>query len=79
MQLTIDIPDEAYELLLAQAEGEGSSVERILLREVNPVLQFVREQLGRPVPRLSEPPFKGGIPGSLHLTSEMIDDILNTP
>jgi hypothetical protein len=77
MRTTVDIPDETYQLLKTRAIEEGASVKQLLLRGAEKVL---REPVKRKkVPRLSEPPMNKGIPGSLHLTNEMIYDLIDFP
>ena len=77
MRTTVDIPDETYKLLKSRAATEGGTVKQLLLRGAEAVLQ---QQLPKKeVPRLSEPPFNKGEPGSLHLTNEMIYDLIDFP
>jgi len=76
MRTTVDIPDTTYKLLKSRAAAEGGTVKQLLLRGAEAVL---REPVKRKVPRLSEPPFNKGKPGSLKLTNEMIYDLIDFP
>ena len=76
MRTTVDIPDETYKLLKSRAAAEGGTVKQLLLRGAASVL---REPAKKSVPRLFEPPFNKGEPGSLHLTNEMIYDLIDLP
>lgn len=72
----MDIPDETYKLLKTRAAAEGGTVKQLLLRGAETIL---REPVQKKVPRLSEPPLNKGVPGSLHLTNEMIYDLIDFP
>ena len=74
MRTTVDIPDGTYRLLKTRAAAEGSTVKQLLLRGAEAVLQ---EPVGKDVRRLSQPPLNKGIPGSLHLTNEIIYDLID--
>ena len=76
MRTTVDIPDETYKLLKTRAAAEGGTVKQLLLRGAETIL---REPVQKKVPRLSEPPLNKGVPGSLHLTNEMIYDLIDFP
>ena len=76
MRTTVDIPDETYKLLKSRAAAEGGSVKQLLLRGAESVL---REPVKKKVSRLKEPLFNKGVPGSLHLTNEMIYDLIDFP
>ena len=76
MRTTVDIPDAIYRELKTRAAAEGGTVKQLLLRGAENVL---REPARKKVPRLSEPPFNKGKPGSLHLTNEMIYDLIDFP
>jgi hypothetical protein len=76
MRTTVDIPDATYELLKQRAVAERTTVKQLILRGTESVL---REPAKKKVPRLSEPPLNKGIPGSLHLTNEMIYDLIDFP
>ena len=76
MRTTVDIPDETYKLLKSRAAAEGGTVKQLLLRGAESVL---REPVKKKVPRLKEPLFNKGVPGSLHLTNEMIYDLIDFP
>lgn len=77
MRTTVDIPDEMYKLLKSRAAEEGSTVKQMLLRGAESVL---REPVTKKmVPRLKLPLLNKGKPGSLHLTNEMIYDLIDFP
>lgn len=76
MRTTVDIPDATYKLLKTRAAAEGGTVKQLLLRGAEVVL---REPVEKRVPRLSEPPLNQGEPGSLHLTNEIIYDLIDFP
>ncbi|HWB31774.1 MAG TPA: hypothetical protein VG714_01245 [Acidobacteriaceae bacterium] len=76
MRTTVDIPDATYKLLKSRAAAEGGTVKQLLLRGAENVL---REPVKKKVRRLKEPPLNKGVPGSLHLTNEMIYDLLDLP
>ena len=76
MRTTVDIPDSTYRLLKSRAAAEGGTVKQLLLRGAESVL---REPIKKKVRRLSEPPLNKGKPGSLHLTNEMIYDLIDFP
>jgi hypothetical protein len=76
MRTTVDIPDTTYRLLKSRAAAEGGTVKQLLLRGAESVL---REPIKKKVRRLSEPIFNKGEPGSLHLTNEMIYDLIDFP
>ena len=76
MRTTVDIPDATYRLLKSRAASEGGTVKQLLLRGAEAVL---RESTKKVVPRLKEPPMNKGVPGSLHLTNEMIYDLIDFP
>ncbi len=76
MRTTVDIPDATYRLLKTRAAAEGGSVKQLLLRGAETVL---REPAQKKVRRLKEPPLNKGVPGSLHLTNEMIYDLIDFP
>lgn len=76
MRTTVDIPDAKYRLLKSRAAAEGGTVKELLLRGADAVLQ---EPVKVTVPRYSEPPLTKGEPGSLHLTNEMIYDLIDFP
>jgi hypothetical protein len=81
MRTTVDIPDQMYRELKTRAAAEGGTVKQLLLRGAESVL---REALKKPpvnkkVPRLTEPPLSKGKPGSLHLTNEIIYDLIDFP
>jgi hypothetical protein len=76
MRTTVDIPDTTYRLLKTRAAAEGGTVKQLLLRGAEVVL---REPVKKKVPRLSVPPLNKGKPGSLHLTNEMIYDLIDFP
>ena len=76
MRTTVDIPDKTYRLLKSRAAAEGGTVKQLLLRGAEAVL---RDPVKKTVPRLSEPPLSKGKPGSLHLTNEMIYDLIDFP
>lgn len=87
MRKTLEIPDAVYEELEQRAAKDGATVDELVLRGAEMALGrlVARNQFGEridptklgPVKRLTEPPIKGGAPGSLHLTNEMIDDLLH--
>jgi len=81
MRTTVDIPDPLYRELKTTAAAEGGSVKRLLLRGAEMVLREAakKEPVKRKLPRLSEPPLSKGKPGSLHLTNEMIYDLIDFP
>ena len=72
----VDIPDPLYRELKSRAAAEGGTVKQLLLRGAERVL---REPTKKKLPRLKEPPLNKGIPGSLHLTNEMIYDLIDFP
>jgi hypothetical protein len=76
MRTTVDIPDATYRLLKTRAAAEGGTVKQLLLRGAESVL---REPAQKKVRRLKEPPMNRGIPGSLHLTNEMIYGLIDFP
>jgi hypothetical protein len=76
MRTTVDIPDAIYRMLKTRAAAEGGTVKQLLLRGAEVVL---REPVKKKVGRLSEPIFNKGEPGSLHLTNEMIYDLIDFP
>lgn len=76
MRTTVDIPDGTYRLLKSRAATEGSTVKQLLLRGAETVLQ---QPARRGVCRLKEPPLNKGVPGSLHLTNEIIYDLIDFP
>lgn len=76
MRTTVDIPDATYKLLKSRAAAEGGTVKQLLLRGAESIL---REPVKKKVPRLKEPPMNNGVPGSLHLTNEMIYDLIDFP
>jgi hypothetical protein len=76
MRTTVDIPDTTYRMLKTRAAAEGGTVKQLLLRGAEVVL---REPVKKKVGRLSEPIFNKGKPGSLHLTNEMIYDLIDFP
>lgn len=76
MRTTVDIPDTTYRLLKTRAAAERGTVKQLLLRGAETVL---REPIRKKVPRLSVPPLNKGKPGSLHLTNEMIYDLIDFP
>ena len=76
MRTTVDIPDATYKLLKSRAAAEGGTVKQLLLRGAENVL---REPVKKKAHRLKEPPMNKGVPGSLHLTNEMIYDLIDFP
>jgi hypothetical protein len=76
VRTTVDIPDTTYRLLKSRAAAEGGTVKQLLLRGAEHIL---REPVAKRVRRLKEPPMNKGIPGSLHLTNEMIYDLIDFP
>jgi len=76
MRTTVDIPDTMYRELKTRAVVERGSVKQLLLRGAEAVL---REPIKKNVPRLSVPPLNKGKPGSLHMTNEMIYDLIDFP
>jgi hypothetical protein len=76
VRTTVDIPDTTYKLLKSRAAAEGGTVKQLLLRGAEAVLA---EPVKKRVPRLSGPPLTKGRPGSLHLTNEMIYDLIDFP
>jgi hypothetical protein len=76
MRTTVDIPDATYKLLKSRAAAEGATVKQLLLRGAESVL---REPVPNKARRLKEPPLNRGVPGSLHLTNEMIYDLIDLP
>lgn len=76
MRTTVDIPDAVYRELKTRAAAEGGTVKQLLLRGAENVL---REPTKKKVRRLKEPPLNKGVPGSLHLTNEMIYDLIDFP
>jgi hypothetical protein len=76
MRTTVDIPDATYRLLKSRAASEGGTVKQLLLRGAEAVL---RDSVKKKVRRLTEPPLNRGVPGSLHLTNEMIYDLIDLP
>ena len=73
MRTTVDIPDALYKALKVKAAQEGVSIKHLVLRGTHAVLKEAEQ---KPAPRLKEPLIKGE-PGTLYLTNEMIDDLLN--
>jgi hypothetical protein len=76
MRTTVDIPDAMYRALKSRAASEGGTVKQLLLRGAETILH---EPVKKKVGRLKEPPLNKGIPGSLHLTNEMIYDLIDFP
>ncbi len=76
MRTTVDIPDTTYRLWKTRAAAEHGTVKQLLLRGAESVL---REPVRKNVRRLKEPPLNRGIPGSLHLTNEIIYDLIDFP
>ena len=76
MRTTVDIPDATYRLLKSRAAAEGGTVKQLLLRGAEAVL---REPGKKVVQRFTEPLFNKGEPGSLHLTNEIIYDLIDFP
>lgn len=74
MRTTVDIPDVLYRRLKAKAASEGRTVKALLLEAAE---KSVPEPLGRPSDYIKLPLIQGNNPGSLHLTNEMIDDLLH--
>jgi hypothetical protein len=76
MRTTVDIPDATYRQLKSRAAAEGGTVKQLLLRGAESIL---REPVHKKARRLKEPPLNRGVPGSLHLTNEMIYDLIDFP
>jgi hypothetical protein len=76
MRTTVDIPDATYKQLKSRAAAEGGTVKQLLLRGAENVL---REPARKKARRLKEPPLNRGLPGSLHLTNEIIYDLIDFP
>jgi hypothetical protein len=74
MRTTIDIPDETYRQLKIKAAQEGKPLRQIVLQGIERELRGAEPQPKRKKFRF--PVIRSKRPGSLHLTSEQIDDIL---
>jgi len=80
MRTTVDIPDPIYRELKTRAAAEGESVRKLLLRGAETILrETAKKEPVKKLPRLSKPPLNQGKPGSLHLTNEMIYDLIDFP
>jgi hypothetical protein len=73
MRTTIDIPDETYRELKIKAAHELTPVRQIVLRGIQRELAPVAAPVAG---RFRLPIIRSARPGTLHLTSEQIDDIL---
>ena len=74
MRTTIDIPDETYRQLKIKAAQEGKPLRQIVLQGIERELRGAEPQPKRNKFRF--PVIRSKHPGTLHLTSEQIDDIL---
>lgn len=77
MRTTVEIPDETYRELKIKAAREGTSVREIVLRGIERELvagepHSKRKQFQIPLIPSSEP-------GTLHLTNEDIDELIDLP
>lgn len=76
MRTTVDIPDETYRRLKLQAVMEGRSIRQIVLRGIQ---REIEGRMERPVKRLGKPILKSYVPGSIHIDSEHICDLIGFP
>lgn len=76
MRMTIDIPDDVHQALKLRALAEGRSMKQLLLRAAESALSEPPETK---TPRLARPLLNKGKPGSLHITNEIIYDLLDFP
>jgi hypothetical protein len=75
MRTTVDIPDPTYRRLKARAAQEGSSVKVVVLRSIERELEA---SLGRRRGRKA-PLIPSQTPGAMHITNEMIYEIIPFP
>ena len=75
MRTTIDIPDEIYRAIKVKAAQEGATVREIVLRGLERALELVEVQARRK--KFEIPVISSSRPGTLQLTNEQIDDLLN--
>lgn len=76
MRVTVDIPDAVYGRLKARAESEGVSIQKLILRAVEHV---VNENRSKPRHRVKLPLVPSKRPGTLHLDNAKIDELLFSP
>jgi hypothetical protein len=74
MRATLDIPDVVYRRLKASAAEQGCSVKELILRGIE--RQTETRQTGN---RIRLPIVRSKRPGTLHLTSERISEIVPFP
>jgi hypothetical protein len=75
MRTTVDIPDPTYRELKAKAAKRGCSVKELILESVQNELHPRPKRKGR----IKLPILESKEPGTLHLTNEMIYDIIPFP
>ena len=75
MRTTVDIPDPTYRELKAKAAQRGCSVKQVILESVRKELRPRSRRKGR----IQLPILESKEPGTLHLTNEMIYEIIPFP
>jgi hypothetical protein len=75
VRTTIDIPDVLYRRLKSTAATQGRSVKSLIVEATERA--WGEQPLLRPSDYIKLPLIESADPGTLHLTNEMIDALLN--
>ena len=77
MRTTVDTPDDLYRELKSQAALEGGTVKELILRGVKTTLVDTKASM-KPC-KLKLPLIEAKEPGTLHLTNQMIYELIDLP